>query len=247
MAAIHNSLAVTGPAFPLVISANTTDVNLWNLAQNSGWNTFQQLIVTINAGVYIGSSSTGTYALTVFGNFPSGVSIINNGYILGAGGDGGTGNAGVGAAGGPAILAFTQSLGTLFITNNGVIGGGGGGGGGGGTGDRLSGSGSGGGGGAGYVVGAGGVCAYAGSFNLANGSAGTFTAGGAGGPPGTNGTYGADGYGGSGGTGGGLGAAGSTGGAGIVSGGAGGAGGACVSGNSYITWLVTGTRYGTIS
>ena len=186
---------------------------------------FTKVTVTINSGIYIGSSSTSTYALTITG-FVNGdtVNLINNGFIIGAGGNGGAGrsnNSGLpGDPGGNALLLECP----VNITNNGTIAGGGGGGGaadGGTTYGSCFGGGSdyagqGGGGGAGYNGGG------AGSGSPAA-SAGTKTAGGAGA-----------------GAGGGPGIAGATSGNGR----AGGAAGKYITGLSYATWIVTGTRIG---
>jgi hypothetical protein len=186
---------------------------------------FTSITVTINSGIYVGSSSTGTYAFTVSG-FASGdkINIINNGFIIGAGGAGGASHSNAsGSPGNAGGNALNLSYAT-YITNNGTIAGGGGGGGAadGGTtyGSCLGGgssyTGQGGGGGAGYTVGAGGS-------GSPNGSAGTRTAGGAGAA-----------------TGGGPGLAGGTSGNGR----AGGAAGSYIVGASYANWIVTGTRLG---
>lgn len=237
-------------AFNLAINDNTFNYNLRADAVAAGWDQVRPLVctVTINSGIYVASTSTGTYAFSVNGSYPAGsvLRIINNGYILGCGGTGGTGGAGNGLAGGPAILA---SFG-VSITNNNTVGGGGGGGGGGGYGDYTSpNGGSGGGGGAGYNSGAGGIADYSGSFNLSSGGAGSISAGGAGGPSGSAGGYGGNRWGGAGGNGGSLGSAGGNGSYGIYySGfGTGGAGGAATQGNSFITWSVAGTRLGALN
>ena len=245
--------------FSQTISANTQNYNLRAAAVAAGWNQTTPLsaTVTINSGVVVGSASTGSFAFDTGVTFPSGtiLAVVNNGYIVGRGGDGSNGGQGVavgnsgtvaaGAAGGPAFRAQYA----VSITNNGTIGGGGGGGGGGGFYQNYLGwdgqlwdlqNGSGGGGGAGNTVGSAGAgTGYSGS---GGGNPGTLTAGGAGGP--TSGGFGGGGAGG---------ALGSSGGAGQngggnpeVYGGAGGAGGACTSGNANITWVATGTRLGTL-
>ena len=79
----------------------------------------------------VGSNTTSTYALTIDG-FPADceLSVINYGYIVGAGGDAGGGGTGYcqpghpGQPGGPAIYVRYPTT----IVNNGVIGSGGGGG-----------------------------------------------------------------------------------------------------------------------
>lgn len=125
-----------GAPFLLTISSNQTNANLATLATAAGWNGSSRLIATINSGVYCSSNSTGTPGLTVNGSFPGGVELINQGFIIGMGGAGGAGPAGVfpnslaGSNGSSGGLALSVSS-AISITNNGTIGGGGGGGGGG--------------------------------------------------------------------------------------------------------------------
>jgi hypothetical protein len=127
--------------FTQTISANTTNYNLKSAAIAAGWDQVKPLnaTITINSGVYVYSTSTGAYAFQTGSTFPSGttLALINNGIILGKGGNGGIGGSfststvnTVGGAGGPALLAQQA----ISITNNGSIAGGGGGGGGGGAG-----------------------------------------------------------------------------------------------------------------
>ena len=124
--------------FNATISVNTANYNLRAAAVAAGWNQTSPLnaTVTINASVYVYSTSVGAYAFQTGTTFPAGTSLnlINNGIILGMGGNGGAGGkipnfvAGTaGTTGGPALLAQQA----ITITNNGIIGGGGGGGGGG--------------------------------------------------------------------------------------------------------------------
>lgn len=124
-----------------VISANTTNYNMKAAAIAAGWNQSDvlRMTVTINSGVIIYSTSTGSYAFDTGSTFPAGstLALINNGTILGCGGAGADGPAYVtsyenglaGAAGGPAFIARNG----ISVTNNGIIGGGGGGGGSGGS------------------------------------------------------------------------------------------------------------------
>lgn len=133
-------------SFSFTISSNQTNADLRTLAINAGWNQSSALVATISSGVYISSNNTGTPALTVSGSFPGGVSLTNNGYIIGMGGAGGAGgssydnnpggvstvtanNGSVGSSGGLALSVSSA----VTITNNNTIGGGGGGGGGGGS------------------------------------------------------------------------------------------------------------------
>jgi hypothetical protein len=125
--------------YNLTISSNTTNYNMATAATSAGWNGTAACTVncTINSGVEVTSTSTGSYAFDTGSAFVGKtvtLSLINNGYIVGKGGDGGRGgnsvfgNATQGLTvsgnGGPAFIARQA----ISITNNGTIGGGGGGG-----------------------------------------------------------------------------------------------------------------------
>jgi len=100
---------------------------------NQGWD--QNRPVTLVNNGTIGSTSTGSYAMTISGSFPHGATFINYGYVVGAGGAGGSSEwliakgysqfSATGGSGGPALYVSTG----VTIYNYGVIGGGGGGGG----------------------------------------------------------------------------------------------------------------------
>ena len=235
--------------FAFTISSNQTNANLRTLAVAAGWPGTAKVVATINGGVYVSSNSTGTPGLTVNGSFPGGVSLINNGFIIGMGGAGGSiQNVGIGPAdtGKPGGLALSVSV-ALTVTNNGTIGGGGGGGGPGGVGATSVGCcsffGFGGGGGGGRTgstnsaAGVGGPTGKVGTSSAAGGS----TAGSVSGPA-SGGTGGAGGDWGSSGTGGTNGSPSYP-----PAGGAGGAGGGAITGNSNITYVTTGTRLGSIT
>jgi hypothetical protein len=117
--------------FAFTISSNQTNANLATLATNAGWNGTIKVKATVGTNVYISSTSTGTPALTVPDSFPNGVEIINNGFIIGMGGNGGNHTFGsinvtAGAAGGTAINLLRNAT---ITSTTGYIGGGGGGGG----------------------------------------------------------------------------------------------------------------------
>lgn len=260
--------------FNLTITSNQTNANLRTLAVNAGWNQSSKVVATINSGIYISSNSTATPALTVDGSFPNGVTLTNNGLIIGMGGAGGagaglTGTGGIaGAAGSTGGLALSVSS-AIAINNAGTIGGGGGGGGGGQSIRAYDASGcfyravggSGGGGGrssaaANSGAGAGGNVQGATSVDVrTNGNAGgagaSSSQGGGGAAAGSTPTGGAGGGGGT------WGAGGSSGGSASASNPSGryfgpgpyggGSAGAAVSGNANITWTATGTRLGSIS
>lgn len=131
-----------GFVFAQTLSSNTTNYNLKSAAIVAGWDQVKKLFatITINSGVYVYSTSTGSYAFDTGSTFPTGstLALINNGTIIGRGGDGGNGGNGSaavptqniaapGSSGGPAFIARYA----ISVTNNGTIGGGGGGGGGG--------------------------------------------------------------------------------------------------------------------
>jgi len=239
--------------FSFSITTNQTNANLRTLAVAAGWNGTSKVVATINSGIYVYSTSTGTPGLTVDGSWPGGIFLTNNGYIQGQGGNGGNNGLGFGnpgSTGGPAI-----SLGvSVNITNNSYIGGGGGGGGsavnfpgntgGGGAGNGLGGSGNGygpgaswsvingkssssygnGGNGGGTMPGVGGDGGSTASVNKGHYQGYAGSAGGGGG--GSDGRYGSTGNGGSGGAAGGA----ASGGCGAGGGGWGASGGSSTSG-----------------
>lgn len=222
--------------FSPTISTSITNYNLRAAAVTAGWDQVLPLIaiVTVSSSGVIGTTSTATAGLIWTGSYPTGstLAVINNGYILGAGGAGGAGGNGgngsgsSGSAGGPAM----QGNYAISITNNTTIGGGGIGGAGGlgGGGINNAGGGGGGGGGAGYNGGGGGGggAGISGGLTGNPGGSGGLTTGGNGG----SGGFGSVGSGSPGSNGGGL-----------------GNGNCTVAGtNAFITWVVTGTRLGTL-
>ena len=238
----------------LTISSNTQNYNIYTAAGSPSVATSIEL--TINSSVDVSSTGTGSPALDT-GNLPSGstVTIVNNGTIVGKGGNGGAGasisyngNAS-GDPGGSGGNAINTTVALTVNNTNGNIWGGGGGGGGGGEGRRdveagsACGMGGGGGGGADRTSsngGAAGTSSYGcNELHYGNpGGNGTNSGGGAGGLGGSGGD------GGNGGNGGDYGSNGASG-IGIDNpGGAGGAAGKAVNlnGNS-ITW--TGGNNGT--
>lgn len=254
--------------FVLNITANATNVNIRSLAVSAGWNLNSKVSVNIAADVYISSNNASTPALSITGSFPNGAELTNNGIVIGMGGAGGAGGnaaygplevdgtAGGGGSGGGSALFTTVAT---AVTNNGsLIGGGGGGGGGASRNDEGSGDYN------GYAGGGGGGGRSNLTLNSAGGAAGLYNRGGNSPVAGTAGTSAAAGVGGAGGgvgspiaagnggNGGDLGQAGTSGTAGgggaYVSKavGGGGAAGASASGDTYITWVATGTRIGPV-
>lgn len=225
-----------------VVTISTTQANLnayTAFGSPSGSGTYRLII---NSGVRIYATSTATAAL-VAGSFPAGSTliIVNNGDIIGKGGNGGNGGTistgSPGSAGGDAISLSTGYTVQIDNTNGNVWAGGGGGGGGG-----IGGGGRGGGGGGGKSSDD--STSSGGSFGATSATGGNRTTAGSGATGETScetnegGTFCQTG--GTGGSGGDHGAAGSNGGTGDggVSGGAGGAAGRAVrlNGNS-VTWL----------
>lgn len=159
-------------ALSYTYSANTANASL-NLSAIAGYSAGKSdITVTINTGVYIYSTAVGTNGLNITGGTSGDtLTIVNNGYIMGMGGDGGT--TGGGSAGGVA-LNFGFALSGATVTNtSGYIGGGGGGGSG-----YTSGASywTGGGGGAG--AGAGGSSSYAGVTSVGGTGGGIGSVGG---------------------------------------------------------------------
>ena len=135
-----------GPLWEATITANkistkNTPFNLNEWAKehinkdNLSWDGEQEAQITIADGVYIYSDDPNDSKVPgmIIGNFPEGLTLINNGFIMGRGGNGGYGISGTtlnGQNGGDAIKIIGDS-GAITIENvNGAIGGGGGGGGG---------------------------------------------------------------------------------------------------------------------
>lgn len=238
-------------AISLTISGNTNNYDVYANRGPTYAPGTSDITVTINPGVTVSSTSTGSSAFLVPSAFSPGdtVTVINNGTIVGRGGNGGNGGPRPGSPGVPGTPGGSGGPGLnvqrpVTIQNNNRVAGGGGGGGGGAMGiNPVNDSDQGGGGGGGGVAsGSGGTRGTASGGNGTNGTSATLTTfgpGGSGAPPG----------GGPGGNGGTFGSSGSSGGSGNIggSGGSGGSSGAAVTGNPFITWNPTGTRNGPIS
>lgn len=235
--------------FSFSITSNVNNANLATLATAAGWDGTSELIATLNSGIYCSSTVTNTPALTINGSFPGGVTFTNNGTIVGMGGRGGYPTPSYPNAGLAGGLALSVSS-AVSITNNGVIAGGGGGGGAGGRAYYTIGksnyyfSGGGGGGGRSSLTNsAGGIGGASGPWAASQpGGAGTINGAGAGGTGQVSGSYSGP----TGGAGGNWGATGATSSTSFSFYGVGGAGGAATSGQSNVTWLATGTRYGSL-
>ena len=245
----------TANLFSYTITSNASQVNLNSNAVSAGWDASSPLAVTINSGVTIYSGSTGSYAMVINGSYPGGVTLTNNGTILGRGGAGGHGStsgctgcgcapsttAHPGGSGGPALQI---SVAATIVNGSGRISGGGGGGGGG---SAFQSFGiHGGGGGAGIGGGPGG-----GSQTCSSGSSSSLTGAGSGGAGCAVGGCPSGWPSGSGGTGGTWGSAGSQGNIPPAEcchqgRGSGGGAGAATSGASNVTWTSTGTRNGSV-
>ena len=118
------------PTASTTFTTNTTSTSV-NVASLSGYVAGStDITITVNAGVYVYSTSTANYALTITGGTTGDtITVVNNGFIMGMGGAGSNYGAQLGSPGGPAI--DISGIGTASITinnQNGYIGGGGGGG-----------------------------------------------------------------------------------------------------------------------
>lgn len=116
-------------------SSPTADASL-NLSSIGGYSAGQSdITVTVNSGVYLYATSTGSYGLNLSGGTTGDTLVlVNNGYIMGQGGNGGSDYPPPTTAstpGGPALnLGFGMASCTINNTNGSAyIGGGGGGGG----------------------------------------------------------------------------------------------------------------------
>ena len=144
-------------AISYTYSSNTANASL-NVTSIGGYTAGKSdITITVSSAVYLYSTSTGTPGLTLSGGAAGDtVTIVNNGFILGMGGAGRTGNGSAGN-GNAAGLALQLGFNTTVNNTNGsayIAGGGGGGasrngGGGGGAGGASGGGSIGGGGGAG--------------------------------------------------------------------------------------------------
>jgi len=122
--------------FTLTISSNTQEADVRTLAVSAGWDETLPLGVVVDTGVYVWSDDVANGGLIVAGSFPSGITILNKGYIMGKGGYGAYPQGPLNTpaqrdaqAGGPAVQITSSS--TVDITNNSgayIAGGGGGGG-----------------------------------------------------------------------------------------------------------------------
>ena len=130
----------------LTIASNTNNYNIFSSKGGSYVAGKTNVTLTVNSGVSVGSTSTGTYALETGTGWASGdtITVINNGTVKGRGGNGGVGGSRAGAGFGQAPFvttpsaagstggnAFRAQFATAFTNNGSVYGGGGGGGGGG--------------------------------------------------------------------------------------------------------------------
>lgn len=228
------------------VVVGSSSIATYSVDTGTGWNVADVVTMTNNGSILgmggTGNGGAGGPALRA----QRAISITNNNIVGGGGGAGGIGQ----------WISGTMLVGKTNVT---VYAGGGGGGGGAGSNVGSGGAVN------GYNQGSAGYSGSraAGDDNPYPGAAGTNTTGGAVGP-----IYGYGGIaycsyvpngwigGGNGGAGGSLGASGASGGGGVSGGApsianlaaatAGGAGGAATNGNANITWIVTGTRYGTL-
>lgn len=134
------TLRTTGPTTPtinLTIAADTNNYNLFTAAGSPAYNCIVNLTINGTGGVISGNgkvviwSASSSLSGLIISGFTAGstINIINNGYIIGAGGAGGHGGeiwASNGDAGGTALWIANNI--NLNNTNGYIFGGGGGGG-----------------------------------------------------------------------------------------------------------------------
>jgi hypothetical protein len=113
----------------VTISANTANYVL-NTAKAPGYSAgTTDMTLTIAPSIYISSGSTGSYAFTVDTSWSPGdtVTVVNNGVIVGRGGNGGNGEPPTRSNGTPAGPALLVQRATTMNNLNRIAGGGGGG------------------------------------------------------------------------------------------------------------------------
>lgn len=142
-------------ALNYVFSANTANASL-NMSAISGYRSGKSdITITVNSGVYLYATSTGSYGLNLTGGASGDtILLVNNGYIMGQGGSGGGNRSSTatnypGNPGGPALnigtninITINQTNGSAYIGGGGGSGGGVYGAGGGGAGGGAGGEGS---------------------------------------------------------------------------------------------------------
>ena len=175
--------------FSYTFTSSVQEADLNSIVTTAGWNGSDPIHITINSGVYLWSDDTSVGGLTISSAFNGLLTVTNNGYIIGRGGNGGNGGGSAGQNGGPAIK--NSATGVILTNASGafIAGGGGGGGGGwrgaggGGAGGGTGGTGSGWGSGTSGAGGAGGAIGQVGSNGqrLQSGKAAEGKGGGAGG------------------------------------------------------------------
>ena len=111
----------TSNQFEFTISTDAQEADLSTLATAAGWNGTDPLNVTVASGVYLWSDDTAVGGLTIPSSLNGLVTITNNGYIIGRGGNSG------GNDGGPALVNNATGV-TLTNASGAYIAGGGGGG-----------------------------------------------------------------------------------------------------------------------
>jgi len=113
--------------FSFTISTNTQEANLSTLATAAGWNGTDSVSATISSGIYLWSDDTSVGGLTIPSSMNGLVTLTNNGYIMGRGGNGGSTSSRTGTDGGPALV--NNATGVILVNAAGayIAGGGGGG------------------------------------------------------------------------------------------------------------------------
>ena len=118
------------------VTSSQQELNLATWLTSEGWNGTDAVSVTVATGVYIWSDDTSVAGLTIPSSLNGLLTLRNNGYIIGKGGQGGYRNSndfgtggGDGEAGGPAISNSATGV-SIINGYGGYIAGGGGGGGG---------------------------------------------------------------------------------------------------------------------
>lgn len=127
-----------GKTKTFTMTTNQRNLNLRTWLIGVGWDGTSSATAVVGTGVYVWSDSPTIPAVTINGSFPNGVTLINDGYIMGCGGKGGDGY-NISSSGGDGGHAISLGVNATIINRGpvnvnvpgetlGFIGGGGGGG-----------------------------------------------------------------------------------------------------------------------
>jgi len=116
-------------SFAASITTNQQEMNLRTFAVSAGWNESSAANITLNSNIYVWSDNTANPAMTINGSWPGGVTLTNNGFIMGRGGNGDSSTFPNGQSASAGGVAISLGVNCSIVNNSGAFIGGGGGGG----------------------------------------------------------------------------------------------------------------------